>query len=113
MIKDILKRSTAGLLSALTLLTTVPLSGAVDGGIMPLAEEDNEASSIVINVGEVYNIRWFAYHSGKLHGRYVFQCIAGRYLVCAGRCADCCKQQLWRKLWQLHVARLSRCRQDA
>ena len=56
MIKDILKRSTAGLLSALTLLTTVPLSGAVDGGIMPLAEEDNEASSIVINVGEVYNI---------------------------------------------------------
>lgn len=56
MIKDILKRSTAGLLSALTLLTTVPLSGAVDGGIMPLTEEDNEASSIVINVGEVYNI---------------------------------------------------------
>ena len=56
MIKDILKRSIAGLLSALTLLTTVPLSGAVDGGIMPLAEEDNEASSIVINVGEVYNI---------------------------------------------------------
>ena len=56
MIKDILKRSTAGLLSALTLLTTVPLSGAVDGGIMPLAEEDNEASSIEINVGEVYNI---------------------------------------------------------
>ena len=46
MIKDILKQSTAGLLSALTLLTTVPLSGAVDGGIMPLAEEDNEASSI-------------------------------------------------------------------
>ena len=56
MIKDILKRSAAGLLSALTLLTTVPLSGAVDGGIMPLAEEDNEASSIEINVGEVYNI---------------------------------------------------------
>ncbi len=56
MIKDILKRATAGLLSALTLLTTVPLSGAVDGGVMPLAEEDNEASSIVINVGEVYNI---------------------------------------------------------
>ena len=56
MIKDILKQSTAGLLSALTLLTTVPLSGAVDGGIMPLAEEDNEASSIEINVGEVYNI---------------------------------------------------------
>ena len=56
MIKDILKRSTAGLLSTLTLLTTVPLSGAVDGGIMPMAEEDNEASSIVINVGEVYNI---------------------------------------------------------
>lgn len=56
MIKDILKRATAGVLSALTLLTTVPLSGAVDGGIMPLAEEDNEASSIVINVGEVYNI---------------------------------------------------------
>ncbi|HIY37904.1 MAG TPA: hypothetical protein H9835_01975 [Candidatus Agathobaculum merdigallinarum] len=56
MIKDILKRSTAGLLSALTLLTTVPFSSAVDGGIMPLAEEDNEASSIVINVGEVYNI---------------------------------------------------------
>lgn len=56
MIKDILKRSTAGLLSALTLLATVPLSGAVDGGIMPLAEEDNEASSIEINVGEVYNI---------------------------------------------------------
>ena len=56
MIKDILKRATAGLLSALTLLTTVPLSGAVDGGIMPLAEEDDQASSIVINVGEVYNI---------------------------------------------------------
>lgn len=56
MIKDILKRATAGVLSALTLLTTVPLSGAVDGGIMPLAEEDNEASSIEINVGEVYNI---------------------------------------------------------
>lgn len=56
MIKEILKRSTAGFLSALTLLTTMPLSGAVDGGIMPLAEEDNEASSIVINVGEVYNI---------------------------------------------------------
>ncbi|WP_373165034.1 SpaA isopeptide-forming pilin-related protein [Agathobaculum sp. Marseille-P7918] len=56
MIKDILKRATAGALSALTLLTTVPLSGAVDGGIMPLAVEDDQASSIEINVGEVYSI---------------------------------------------------------
>ena len=34
----------------------VPFSGAAGGGIMPLAEEDNEASSIEINVGEVYTI---------------------------------------------------------
>lgn len=56
MIRNIFKRSTAGVLSALTLLTSVPLADAVDDGIMPMAEEDNEASSIVINVGEVYNI---------------------------------------------------------
>lgn len=56
MIRNILKRTTAGALSALTLLTTVPLSGAVNGGIMPLAAEDDQASSIEINVGEVYNI---------------------------------------------------------
>ena len=56
MIKDILKRVTAGALSTITLLTTVPFSGAADGGIMPLADEDNEASSIEINVGEVYTI---------------------------------------------------------
>ena len=56
MIKDILKRVTAGTLSTITLLTTVPFSGAADGGIMPLADEDNEASSIEINVGEVYTI---------------------------------------------------------
>ena len=56
MIRNLFKRVTAGALSALTLLTSVPLAGAVDDGIMPLAEEDNEASSIVINVGEVYNI---------------------------------------------------------
>ncbi len=55
MIKDIFKRVTAGALSTITLLTTVPLAGAA-GGIMPLAEEDNEASSIEINVGEVYTI---------------------------------------------------------
>ena len=42
MIKDILKRVTAGTLSTITLLTTVPFSGAADGGIMPLADEDNE-----------------------------------------------------------------------
>ena len=56
MIRNILKRATAGALSALTLLTTVPLSGAVNGGIMPMAVEDDQASSIEINVGEVYNI---------------------------------------------------------
>ena len=56
MIKDILKRVTAGTLSTITLLTAVPFSGAADGGIIPLAEEDNEASSIEINVGEVYTI---------------------------------------------------------
>lgn len=56
MIKEILKRATAGALSALTMLTAVPFSGAADGEIMPLAEEDNEASSIEINVGEVYTI---------------------------------------------------------
>ena len=56
MIRNLFKRITAGALSALTLLTSAPLAGAVDSGIMPLAEEDNEASSIEINVGEVYNI---------------------------------------------------------
>lgn len=56
MIKDIFRRVTAGALSVLTLFTTVPFSGAADGGIIPLAEEDNEASSIEINVGEVYTI---------------------------------------------------------
>ena len=55
MLKNIFKRTTAGVLSALTLAASVPLAGAADG-IMPLAEEDNEASSIEINVGEVYNI---------------------------------------------------------
>ena len=56
MIKDIFRQVTAGALSALTLLTSVPLAAAVDSGIMPLADEDNEASSIEINVGEVYTI---------------------------------------------------------
>ena len=56
MLKNIFKRTTAGILSALTLLTSVPLAGAVDGGIMPLAEEDDKASSVEIKVGEVYNI---------------------------------------------------------
>ena len=56
MIKDIFRRVTAGALSALTLFTAVPLSGAVDGGIMPMATEDNKASAITIKVGEVYNI---------------------------------------------------------
>ena len=56
MIKDIFRRVTAGALSVLTLFTTVPFSGAADGGIIPLAEEDNEASSIEINVAEVYTI---------------------------------------------------------
>ena len=56
MIKDIFRRVTAGALSALTLFTAVPLSGAADSGIMPLAEEDNKASAITIKVGEVYNI---------------------------------------------------------
>ena len=46
MIRNLFKRITAGALSALTLLTSAPLAGAVDSGIMPLAEEDNEASSI-------------------------------------------------------------------
>ena len=55
MLKNIFNRTTAGVLSALTLAASVPLAGAADG-IMPLAEEDNEASSIEINVGEVYNI---------------------------------------------------------
>ena len=56
MLKNIFKRTTAGILSALTLITSVPLAGAVDGGIMPLAEEDDKASSVEIKVGEVYNI---------------------------------------------------------
>ena len=56
MIRNLFKRITAGALSALTLLTSAPLAGAVDSGIMPLAEEDNKASAITINVGEVYNI---------------------------------------------------------
>lgn len=56
MIKDIFRRVTAGALSALTLFTAVPLSGATDSGIMPLAEEDNKASAVTIKVGEVYNI---------------------------------------------------------
>ena len=56
MIRNLFKRVTAGALSALTLLTSAPLAGAVDSGIMPLAEEDNKASAITINVGEVYNI---------------------------------------------------------
>ena len=51
MIKDIFRRVTAGALSALTLFTAVPLSGAVDGGIMPMATEDNKASAITIKVG--------------------------------------------------------------
>ncbi len=56
MIKTIMKRVTAGAMTVLTLLTSVPLAGAVDGGIMPLAEEDDKASSVEIKVGEVYNI---------------------------------------------------------
>ena len=56
MIKDIFRRVTAGALSALTLFTAVPLSGAADSGIMPMAAEDNKASAITIKVGEVYNI---------------------------------------------------------
>lgn len=56
MIRNLFKRVTAGALSALTLLTSAPLAGAVDSGIMPLAKEDNKASAITINVGEVYNI---------------------------------------------------------
>ena len=56
MIKNLFKRVTAGALSALTLATSVPLAGAAGSGIMPMAAEDNEASSIEINVGEVYNI---------------------------------------------------------
>ena len=46
MIRNLFKRVTAGALSALTLLTSAPLAGAVDSGIMPLAEEDNKASAI-------------------------------------------------------------------
>ena len=56
MIKDILKRATAGILSAFTLIGSTPIASAADNGIMPLAEEDNKASAITINVGEVYNI---------------------------------------------------------
>ncbi|MGO5029022.1 MSCRAMM family protein [Candidatus Agathobaculum pullicola] len=56
MLKNMFKRATAGALSALTLLTTAPLSGAVNTGVLQRAAQDNEASSIVINVGEVYNI---------------------------------------------------------
>ena len=66
MLKNIFKRTTAGILSALTLLTSVPLAGAVDGGIMPLAEEDDKASSVEIKVGEVYNIA----DRGVCTGRY-------------------------------------------
>lgn len=46
--KSILKRSTAILLSALTLLSCVPASGA--------AEEENAASSAFIRIGETYQI---------------------------------------------------------
>ncbi|MFQ9681852.1 MAG: SpaA isopeptide-forming pilin-related protein, partial [Ruthenibacterium lactatiformans] len=54
MIKDIFRRVTAGALSVLTLFTTVPFSCG-DGGSYR-CREDNEASSIEINVGEVYTI---------------------------------------------------------
>ena len=56
MIKDIIRRATAGILSAITMLSSIPLSGALDFGPIARAEEDNVASEVVINVGDTYNV---------------------------------------------------------
>ena len=54
--KGYIKRAVAGFLSATTLLSSIPLSGALDLGPIARAEEDNEASEIVINIGDTYNV---------------------------------------------------------
>lgn len=56
MIKDIIRRVTAGMLSTITMLSSTPLSCALDFGPIARAEEDNIASEIVINVGDTYNV---------------------------------------------------------
>ena len=76
MLKNLLKRATAGILSALTVLPCVPHAGAIESeteippdapyafrssledpyGIMLLAAEDDIASEASINVGEKYVI---------------------------------------------------------
>ena len=56
MIKDIMRRAAAGMLSAVTILSGIPLSGALDFGPIARAEEDNVASEIVINIGDTYNV---------------------------------------------------------
>ena len=56
MIKDIMRRAAAGMLSAVTMLSGVPLSGALDFGPIARAEEDDVASEIVINIGDTYNV---------------------------------------------------------
>lgn len=55
--RNILKRATAAVLSALTLASSVPFANAAEPDISPLAEGDNQASSVVINVGDKYNIK--------------------------------------------------------
>jgi len=76
MLKNLLKRATAGMLSVLTVLPSLPQAGAIESetetsadsmyefrssiddpyGIMPLAAEDDVASKAVINVGDKYVI---------------------------------------------------------
>ncbi|MBS6639830.1 MAG: hypothetical protein KH295_02110 [Clostridiaceae bacterium] len=56
MIKGITKRVAAGMLSALTMVSGIPLSQALYTGPIARAAEDDVASAIVIEVGDTYNV---------------------------------------------------------
>ena len=56
MMKSISKRVAAGMLSALTMLSSIPLSQALNTGPIARAAADNVASAIVIEVGDTYNV---------------------------------------------------------
>ena len=56
MIKSITKRVAAGMLSALTMVSGIPLSQALDTGPIARAAEDDVASAIVIEIGDTYNV---------------------------------------------------------
>ena len=69
MIKDIIRRVTAGMLSTITMLSSTPLSCALDFGPIARAEEDNIASEIVINVGDTYNVADRGVHRVMLYNK--------------------------------------------